>query len=170
MMDFWADWVFPDLPAHLLHQKHLLLESLKGSAPVSLHEVDCWRWGKTGMYTVAQGHAALQVQRPPLLNPAILKQVWDSYGLPKINFFTWVLLHRRVLTGENLEKWGIYGPHRCILCRMASENLDHLFVDFPFSQSVWTHALQGLKVIAPSQIAVNTLFGSWQDRYPRVKL
>lgn len=75
-----------------------------------------------------------------------------------------MLLHRRVLPGENLKKRGIYGPHRC---RTTSENLDHLFVDCPFAQSVWTHALQGLQVIAPSQIVVNTLFEVWQDQYPR---
>ena len=54
------------------------------------------------------------------------------------------------------------------MCHKASENLDHLFVDCVFSQSVWALVLQGLNTSLPSKIPVIALFSSWKARYPWV--
>jgi hypothetical protein len=92
--------------------------------------------------------------------------IWDPFGLPKINFFCWVLMHRRVLTGENLAKRGIFGPHRCSLCSAAQETIDHLFIDYPYTQEVWTQAMHGLNAQTPSQLTVVNLIASWEGRSP----
>ena len=59
-------------------------------------------------------------------------------SLPKINFFFSVLMHKKVLTGDNLIKRGIIGPHRCSLCWNTLETIEHLFVYCTFAQEVWT--------------------------------
>jgi hypothetical protein len=53
-------------------------------------------------------------------------------------------MYRKILTGENLAKRGLIGPHRCPMCFHALETMDHLFVDCPFVQEVWKISLQGL--------------------------
>jgi hypothetical protein len=113
---------------------------------------DKWGWGKTGFYTAAQGFISLQSPQALIESTTLWKQVWDPLGLPKINFFCWVLMHRKVLTGENLAKRGIIGPHRCSMCCNALEMMDHLFVDCPFAQEVWKISLQDLNVRVPNRL------------------
>jgi hypothetical protein len=44
--------------------------------------------------------------------------------------------------------------------------LDHLFIDCPFTQEVWTQAMHGLNAQTPSQLTVVNLFASWKGRSP----
>jgi hypothetical protein len=164
----WRSWVFPRIPEHLQNQNNLLLVALTGLAPVHLLSTEKWGWGKTRIYTAVQGFTSLQSHQVSIQSTSIWKQVWDPLGLPKVNFFFWVLMHKKVLTGENLIKRGIIGPHRCSLCCNALETMDHLFVDCPFAQEVWNLFLHDLNVTAPTQITVVTLFSSWKARYPHV--
>ena len=132
----WSDWHFSNVPNRLLQQLETLKAELRDAAPVHMNKKDKWGWGPTGSYSTAKGYAMLQCQkdRPP---PAkIWKDVWDSTALPKVNFFFWTLMHKKVLTGENLMKRNIAGPHRCALCKEAMETSDHLFVDCKFANKV----------------------------------
>ena len=52
-------------------------------------------------------------------------KIWSKDGLPKVNFFFWILAHRKALTADNLRKRGIIGPLRCILCK-EEERLEHV--------------------------------------------
>lgn len=108
----------------------------------------------------------LQTERETNQPAKFWKQVWDSFGLPKINFFFWVLMQKKILTGENMIKIIIFGPHRCALCRKALETMDHLFVDCIFTKDVWNFILQHLNVSVPTQIYVVNLFSTWKVRYP----
>lgn len=110
---------------------------------------------------------SLAIHTKPSSQPFHLATHMDAYGIPKVNFFTWLLIHRKVLTGENLAHRGIIGPHWCILCRSASENVNHLFVSCIFAQSVWVVVLHGLYAPAPLQCTVVELFSTWTSRYPR---
>jgi hypothetical protein len=148
-------------------QKSLLLAALTDCAPVHLLSRDKWGWGKSGFYSVAQGYNTLHPPQALNETTTLWKQVWDPLGLPKVNFFSWVLMHRKILTGENLAKRGFIGPHRCPMCCNALEMMDHLFVDCPFTQEVWKISLQGLNATAPRQISVVDLFSSWKARYPQ---
>lgn len=75
-------------------------------------------------------------------------------------------MHRRTLTREKLEKRGIIDPHRCPLCCKDQETIDHLFIDYPFSQEVWTQAIMGLNAQIPQHSSVVSLFITWKDRCP----
>ena len=89
----------------------------------------------------------------------------SPYNIPKVNFM-WLLMHKKVLTSENLNKRGILIPHKCCLCNKASETSYHLFVNCDFTQSSWGLMLQGLKAPVPSNIVVVYLFTGWKSRYP----
>ena len=112
-------------------QKSLLLFALTDCAPLHLLSRDKWGWGKSGFYSVAQGYNALQPPQASKETTTLWKQVWDPLGLPKVNFFSWVLMHGKILTGENLAKRGFIGAHRYPMCCQALEMMDHLFVDRP---------------------------------------
>jgi len=83
-----------------------------------------------------------------------------SLYLPKVNFFTWLLMHKNALTGENINKRGFHGPFRYCLCTSAIETSDHLLVDCVFTQKVWKMVLHGLSIPTASQISVVTLYTS----------
>jgi hypothetical protein len=163
----WQAWDLSGIPEHLQMQKSTLLAALTDSAPVHLLLPDKWGWGKSGFYSVAQGYVSLQTPQAPIESTILWKQVWDPLGLPKVNFFCWILMHRKLLTGENLTKRGIIGPHRCPMCCNAPETTDHLFVDCSFAQEVWKISLQGLNITTLNQISVVNLFSSWKARYPQ---
>ena len=69
-------------------------------------------------YTTKAGYNAIKNDS---IKESIWKNVWNSDGLPKIIFFCWLLVHRKILTAENLRKKGIEGPSQCIMCKKAEE-------------------------------------------------
>lgn len=121
-----------------------------GFAPMHLHALDKWGWGKSRIYTAAQGYSSLQSQHVSIHTASFWKRVWDPLSLPMVIFFCWVLMHQKILTGEYLLKRGIIGPHRCVLCINDLETIEHLFMDCPFTQEVWKIFLHGLNTIVHS--------------------
>jgi hypothetical protein len=72
-------------------------------------------WGVDN-YMVKEGYIALLQQTTLPEKSNIWRNIWNKYGLPKINIFCWILAHGKLLTGENLNKRGFQGPFRCALC------------------------------------------------------
>jgi len=122
----WAGWDFLGVPPRLSQQQSTLVDLLEEASPVNRFIKDRWGWGKTGVYTTTTGYRALQVTRNTSHTPAFWKRVWDHLSIPKVNFFFWTLMHNQILTGDNLEKRNIVGPHRCVLCNNNSETSQHL--------------------------------------------
>ena len=62
------------------------------------------------------------------------------------------------------------GPNRCFLCKQDFELLDHLFVNFPFSRSVWSEVLLMVKctlgkvVLEHKDLPCYVLQGLWPSR------
>ena len=101
-------------------------------APVNRFSKDVWGWGHIRKYSAGLGFFTLQSSMGPCSSPAIWKDVWSSPYLPKEFFFTWLLLHRRVLTGENLQMQGFNGTFRCCFCNISEETSDHIFSNYEF--------------------------------------
>jgi len=161
----WAGWDTNGIPDGLTHQKNHLIDFLEGSSPEHRHIRDSWAWGTTGTYTTAAGYKALQSTRNNSHAPTFWKAVWDNLALPKVNFFFWTLVHNKLLTGNNLEKRNIAGPHRCELCRSHSETTQHLFLECKFAKETWEHALLDLQIPTFPQSTVAELFDSWNNIY-----
>lgn len=45
---------------------------------------------------------------------------------PKVAFFVWSLVNGRVLTVDKLISWGLVVINRCVPCKTAYEDVDHL--------------------------------------------
>jgi hypothetical protein len=56
---------------------------------------------------------------------------------PKCRFFTWTLLHQRVLTADNLQKRGWPCNPICNLCNSSPDTAVDLCKDCPFNGRVW---------------------------------
>jgi hypothetical protein len=71
--------------------------------------VDSCGWNYS-IFTVNKGYHYMIEASISFLRSGLWDFVWDNNGLPKINFFCWLLSHRKVLTSENIYKHGIVGP------------------------------------------------------------
>ena len=87
--------------------------------------------------------------------------------MPKVNFFTLLVMHRNVLTSENKEKRGFYDPFRCCFCHHVADTSFHLLIDCVFTQHACVAILKGLLVSAPGNIEAVNLFLNWKSIYPR---
>lgn len=64
----------------------------------------------------------------------------------KIRLFAQLLIHNKILTWDNLIKWGWLGLGWCVLCGIEEESISHVFVSCYFSKLVWNQVLNILKI------------------------
>jgi ribonuclease HI len=162
----WIGWDFHGIPARLAQQQSELEDLLEDAAPINRYMKDRWGWGKSGVYTTAEGHSILQASKISSQTPAFWKDIWEPLAIPKVNFFFWTLVHNKILTGDNLEKRNIAGPHRCVLCNNNAETAHHLFIDCKYAKEVWDLMLQDFQISIPPMNSVAELFASWMRIYP----
>jgi hypothetical protein len=63
--------------------------------------------------------------------------IWKSKAPARCKFFMWLVVHKRCLTADNLQKRGWPHSSTCRLCLRAPESCTHLFVHCPFAIAVW---------------------------------
>jgi hypothetical protein len=97
---------------------------------------------------------------------ACAKPIWKSKAPMKCKFFMWLVVHRRCLTADNLQKRG--WPHNatCPLCSVADETCTHLFVHCRFSHQVWRKVRDWAKVDFPIP---NSNFSSTEEWWLRAR-
>ncbi|GLJ40136.1 hypothetical protein SUGI_0822340 [Cryptomeria japonica] len=84
-----------------------------------------WKGDPLGEYSVKMTYNSLLQELALTIN---WKGVWNPQLIPKINFLWWIVLHNKILTQDNLAKWGFQFPNRCILCKNEAEIPSHLFL------------------------------------------
>ena len=81
----------------------------------------------TGPLTAAEGYSCVISDCCPELNDKVLKILWTVTIPLKIKCFIWLLIYHKILTWEQLQSRGFYGPSRCVLCEGDKEDIQHLF-------------------------------------------
>lgn len=135
----WLSWEFPDIPPHLGSSLQALIKNLQNRAPIKKGALDGLRWDPTGSgYTIKSGYQFIcnSTYQSPVWNQ--WRIIWKSEAIPKVKFFIWLLLKRKILTSENLKKRGIYGPSICPNCCSEEETIHHLFLECAFAKRCWT--------------------------------
>ena len=56
---------------------------------------------------------------------------------PKVEYFLWILSHKKISTWDNLQKRGMYGPSVCSLCRKSNETIEHILNSCAFVEPLW---------------------------------
>jgi hypothetical protein len=72
-------------------------------------------------------------------------------ALPKVKFFGWLVLHKRLWTTARRKWHGLQDHDECALCGQTVETVDHLLLGCVFTRLLW-HALLaplGLATLAP---------------------
>ena len=96
-----------------------------------------------------------------------LNLCWDLACLPKAGFFLWLALQNKALTADRLSRLGIIGPKWCVMCKRHSEDVDHLFLNFPVAQKCWDWFKNRLNWSSPFQNSLKGLLSSWPTNLVR---
>jgi hypothetical protein len=105
----WTGWKTICLLAPLNPQYKSLLFSLHGCAPKNRRSVESQGW-KGYLYIMNKGNHTLLKNSASLPFFGLWETVWNNDSLLKINFFSWFLSHKKVITFENLCNHGIARP------------------------------------------------------------
>ncbi|XP_019235449.1 PREDICTED: uncharacterized protein LOC109215792 [Nicotiana attenuata] len=73
--------------------------------------------------------------------------VCHNTGCPRWIFVLTMTAHDKLYTRDRLQRWGIQVDQECILCKRASETIQHLFFECPYANALWSKLLvwQGIK-------------------------
>jgi hypothetical protein len=63
--------------------------------------------------------------------------LWKAYSEPKYKFFSWLLLHDRVLSADNMVKINWPCNPLCPLCYCLPEATSHLLTQCNFVEATW---------------------------------
>jgi hypothetical protein len=94
-----------------------------------------WRWTADGEYTTK---SAYHIQFEGTFNRLKIMPIWKAKAEPKCKFFTWTLLHKKILTANNLMKRHWPNDPICKLCGNDPETHTHLCKDCTFTKQVWS--------------------------------
>jgi hypothetical protein len=105
-----------------------------------------WHCSADGVFTVKSAYNLYFMTNTIF---ACAKPIWRSKAPMKCKFFMWLVVHKRCLTADILEKRG--WPHNatCTLCNNANESCTHLFVHCRFSHQVWSKVRDWAKADFP---------------------
>lgn len=53
------------------------------------------------------------------------------------SFIIWLAIRRRLYTQDKIVAIGFLKETKCVLCGLGEENVNHLFVCWSFSKSIW---------------------------------
>ena len=92
---------------------------------------------------------------------SVSDSLWSLNILIKIACFNWLLIYGRILTWEQLQSRGFFGPSRCVLCKRNLEDTQHLFLYCPFTVSLFSHYAARFGFSMPSFDSVPSLLEHW---------
>jgi hypothetical protein len=94
-----------------------------------------WRWTSNGEYTTK---SAYHIQFEGGYSKLKLMPIWRAKAEHKCRFFAWTLIHKKILTANNLAKRNWTNDPICKLCGNEPETPAHLCKDCPYSKQVWS--------------------------------
>jgi hypothetical protein len=110
-------------------------------AGIRLHAVEDtikWNGGDcSGLLTVKNVYNAISSTIWSQRCTGWRKNLWH-WSLPlKLKLFIWLAANDKILTWDILLHRGWMGPNMCFLCHNNSETISHIFLDCPFTKSIW---------------------------------
>lgn len=124
-------------------------------------EPDYFEWEIGGRVSNTYSTGAVYTYlRGPVIEVDWAEVVWNSYGIPRQNFHTWLVLLDRCPTRDRMLRWGLTVSPLCLLCNNAPESRNHLYFDCNFAFDLW--ALSARRCgITPNR--------SWQDTISQLR-
>lgn len=94
-----------------------------------------WRWTSDREYS---SKSAYRVQFEGSYSKLRIMPIWKAKAESKCRFFAWTLMHKKILTANNLIKRNWPNDPICKLCGVEPETPTHLCKDCHFSKQVWS--------------------------------
>ena len=138
---------------HQLQEFNIIMESLMlGSENDSIS----WSASVDRLYSVKSCYVLLNDGRLRVLHA---RDIWKCKAPLKIKVFTWLVIHDKILSRENLAKKGWMGSIGCVFCGCAVESSRHIFLHCIVAKVVWTFFLQNSSALDNMRIGqIFTLF------------
>jgi hypothetical protein len=93
-----------------------------------------WKWTHDGNYTVAY---AYDYQFIGAMQRFPASFIWKAQAEPRSRFFTWLTLHDRVLTADNMIKKNWPCNETCSFCLCMFETTNYILLECNFTEAVW---------------------------------
>jgi hypothetical protein len=157
----WIDHISPVRSATEIHEYVLLWNHVRRlQLDESSKDSIIWRWTVDGEYTTK---SAYQVQFQGTFSRLKITPVWRAKAEAKCKFFAWTLLHKKILTANNLAKRQWPNDPICKLCNTEPETPTHLCKDCDFTKRAWAFLRQWLGLAVIDNIGPNgSLYNYWR--------
>jgi len=132
----WISHITPILTTAEIQEYVRLWEAVQQvQLDASREDIIIWRWTADGEYT---SKSTYRIQFEGSYSKLRIMPIWKARAEPKCRFFTWTLLHKKILTANNLIKRNWPNDPICKLYGVDLENPTHLCKGCPFSKQVWS--------------------------------
>jgi hypothetical protein len=157
----WIAHILPLQTAQEIKEYVMLWEKVNDIQLVEDREDEIrWRWTNNGEYTTK---SAYRVQFEGTYGKLKLMPIWRAAAEPKCRFFAWTLLHKKILTANNLLRRNWSNDPICKLCDTKPETPLHLCKDCQYSKQVWSFLKQWLDLSVIDTVPVTgSLHGYWR--------
>jgi len=92
-----------------------------------------WKWSPDGKYSASSSYRASN-GCTSLLGAA---ELWKTKPSPRVKFFFWLALHRRLWTAERRKRYGLQDDDACAICGQAPETGEHMFLGCVVARELW---------------------------------
>jgi hypothetical protein len=107
-----------------------------------------WKWSSDGRYSASSAYRVFFHGSASMLGA---RELWRTRASPKVKFFCWLALHKRLWTVACRKRHGLQVNDDCALCGQSAKTVDHLLLGCVFTRQLW-HALLaslGLETLVP---------------------
>ena len=63
--------------------------------------------------------------------------IWNSWVPPRVSFFAWEAMWKKVLTLDRIQRRGWPLTYRCYLCFSKAESINHILLHCELARSLW---------------------------------
>lgn len=143
---------------------HLSLQYLDKIRILRSNKEDILRWGSNpkGAFNLKEAYKLLAASLDQQSNQK-WQTLWSRGTWTKITLFSWLVLHNRALTWDNLQKRGFIGPSRCMLCENGLETLNHLLNTCPTACSLWDEMAIVFKQSDRDRNSIQNSLSQWRS-------
>jgi len=124
-----------------------------------------WEEDPGGKYTPKAGYIVLSSEEVQREQVWWWKSLWKLECPAKSKLFMWCALENKAPTWDILQKRSFQGPGWCVLCKRASESIDHLFLSCSFTVEVWKEC--SVLVGSPCLWTGASIGAAWEDWWGR---
>jgi hypothetical protein len=153
------EWVVELTLNNASHELSSLMQQIQSEAPSSGHDIIKWVGTSNKEFSVRSCYQWFMEGGCVTDYPT---DIWKNKVPLKLKIFIWLAIHNRVPTKDVLLHRNInIADASCVLCGMAEETVDHLFLQCIISQSIWSHFMTLLGLQLP-QCSFRDMWVIWR--------